>query len=401
MSKKSCCSDAGGQSENHSGCCCGAEGENSKNDTQDCCCSTAEKTDNAGQSCRGGPARSYSEKWMRGIVESGAGYIPRVSTELTFADTCGTWKARWGFNRMDYKIDPGLYCVGTPDGESPVLVTANYKMTFDRLRRELGGLNAWILVLDTKGVNVWCAAGKGTFGTKELVYRIENVNLKSIVSHRTLILPQLGATGVAAYEVKKQSGFTVKYGPVYAKDIKEYLASGMKAKKEMREVRFTFMDRLVLTPIELASWLKPSIIIFGILFILNAIGFGHYGIVELYAYLGAVAAGAFLAPILLPWIPGKAFAWKGFLLGLIWALGVEFINGWPGVPAYGWLKAIAFLLILPVVSAYGAMNFTGASTYTSPSGVNKEMKIALPVMVVAAALGIILLVINDFILLAG
>jgi hypothetical protein len=152
---------------------------------------------------------------------------------------------------------------------------------------------------------------------------------------------------------------------------------------------------------ELASWLKPSMIIFGILFILNAIGFGHYGIVELYAYLGAVLVGSVLAPILLPWIPGRAFAWKGFLLGLIWALGVEFLNGWPGAPAYGWMKAAACLLILPVISAYSTMNFTGASTYTSPSGVNKEMKIALPPMVIAAALGVVLLIVNDIVLLVS
>lgn len=366
------------------------------------CDSSEHKADNTGQSCcGGGHTISCSEKWMRGIVESGAGYISRVSTELTFSDTCGAWKARWGMNRMDFKIAPGLYCVGSPDGDSPVLVTANYKMTFDRLRRELGGLNAWILVLDTKGINVWCAAGKGTFGTKELLHRIESVDLKNVVSHRTLILPQLGATGVAAYEVKKLSGFTVKYGPVKAKDIKDYISFGMKATKEMREVRFTFMDRLVLTPMEVVGWLKPSVIVFAILFILNAIGFGHYGIIELYAYLGAVATGAVLAPVLLPWIPGRAFAWKGFLLGLIWALGVEFMNGWPGAPVYGWLKAIAFLLILPVISSYSTMNFTGASTYTSPSGVNKEMKIALPIMVVAAGLGIILLIVNDIVLLAG
>ena len=384
MDNNSCRCDADARGENEPGCCCGPEEKSGTDEGQSCGCGA----DEGNQSCCGGEGRSFSEKWMRGLVPSGAGYIPRVSTELEFADTCGSWKARWGMGRMNYRVAPGLYCVGTPDADSPVLVTANYKMTFDRLRSELGGLDAWILVLDTKGVNVWCAAGKGTFGTKELVSRIESENLKSVINHRILILPQLGATGVAAHEVKKQSGFTVKYGPVYARDIKTYIASGMKVSKEMREIRFTAADRLVLTPMELASWLKPSMIIFGILFILNAIGFGHYGIVELYAYLGAVLVGSVLAPVLLPWIPGRAFAWKGFLLGLI-------------APAYGWMKAAACLLILPVISAYSTMNFTGASTYTSPSGVNKEMKIALPPMVIAAALGVVLLIVNDIVLLVS
>jgi CO dehydrogenase/acetyl-CoA synthase gamma subunit (corrinoid Fe-S protein) len=75
---------------------------------------------------------------------------------------------RWGIGRHRYRIEPGLYAVGTPGSDSPVLVTANYKMSFDALRRELGGLDAWILVLETDGINVWCAAGKGTFGTEEV-----------------------------------------------------------------------------------------------------------------------------------------------------------------------------------------------------------------------------------------
>lgn len=135
---------------------------------------------------------------------------------------------------MNYKVEPGLYSVGNPDKSSPVLVTANYEMSFDSLRKELKGLDAWILVLDTKGINVWCAAGKGTFGTTELLNRIAIVQLDKVVSHRTLILPQLGAPGVSEHEVLKNSGFKVQYGPVRAKDIKEYIHSGLKATAEMR-----------------------------------------------------------------------------------------------------------------------------------------------------------------------
>jgi len=42
------------------------------------------------------------------------------------------------------------------------------------------GRNLWILILDTKGVNVWCAAGKGTFGTEELVFRIADECLSKL-----------------------------------------------------------------------------------------------------------------------------------------------------------------------------------------------------------------------------
>ncbi|TGE31540.1 mercury methylation corrinoid protein HgcA [Desulfosporosinus sp. Sb-LF] len=326
--------------------------------------------------------------------------ITQTSTHLMASDIIGSWKARWGIGRMNYRVEPGLYSVGKPDSNSPVLVSANYKLSFDMLRKELTGLDVWILILDTKGINVWCAAGKGTFGTNELLNRITLVQLGKVVSHKTVILPQLGAPGVSAHEVSKYSGFKVLYGPVKAKDIKEFLNSGMKATTDMRTVKFEVYDRLVLTPIELVGTFKVSLMIFGILFILNLLGVGPFGGVDLYAYLGAVIAGCVLTPILLPWVPGRAFSWKGWVVGFIWAVAVNVLNGWNGwtaVPQYGLLRALGYLLILPSVSAFYAMNFTGSSTYTSFSGVLKEMRIAVPAIVISISLGIVLILINSFI----
>lgn len=314
-----------------------------------------------------------------------------VATELTMRDVLGSWKARWGINRMNYKVDPGLYSVGQPDSNAPVLVTANYKMSFDALRKELTGISAWILVLDTKGINVWCAAGKGTFGTEELIKRIEITGLSEVTAHKTLILPQLGAVGVSAHEVQKRSGFKVVYGPIRAEDVPKFLNNGMKADKEMRTVQFTFTDRTVLTPIEIVGAIKPSLIIFGVMFLLNLVGLSRFTGTDVYAYLGAVLTGCVLVPMLLPWIPGRAFSFKGWLFGFLWAVGVIMMNGYFRSIDYGILTSIAYLLILPSVSAYGAMNFTGCSTYTSFSGVIKEMKISVPLMAASIGIGILLL----------
>lgn len=323
--------------------------------------------------------------------------IMHTSTELTIHDILGSWKARWGINRMNFKVDPGLYSVGNPVSSSPVLVTANYKMSFDSLRKELNGLDAWILVLDTKGINVWCAAGKGTFGTRELQNRIAIVQLEKVVSHRTVILPQLAAPGIIAHEVLKYSGFKVLYGPVKAKDVRSFINSGMKATAEMRTVRDSAYDRLVLTPVELVGTFKVSLMIFGILFLLNLLGIGPFGLVDFYAYMGAVLVGCVLTPVLLPWIPGRAFSWKGWLVGLIWAVLVNVLNGWTAVPQYSLLRALGYLLILPSVSAFFAMNFTGCSTFTSFSGVLKEMRIAVPAIIISIFFGIVLILVNSFI----
>ena len=172
-------------------------------------------------------------------METPAGKIPRVSSSLGWEDHWGALKVRWGVGRMRYTIDPGLYALGNPDQSSVVLVTANYKLTFDCLRQALPKLDAWVLVLDTKGINVWCAAGKGTFGTGELVDRIRIAGLERVVNHRELILPQLAGPGISAHQVKKLSGFKVIYGPIGARDLPAFLDAGRKATPEMRRKTFT------------------------------------------------------------------------------------------------------------------------------------------------------------------
>jgi acetyl-CoA decarbonylase/synthase complex subunit gamma len=297
---------------------------------------------------------------------------------------------------MDYAIDPGLYALGKPDNNSPVLVTANYKMSFDRLRQALPGRDAWILVLDTKGINVWCAAGKGTFGTDELIKKVELSRLNDIVSHRKLIIPQLGAPGVAAHKVKQVSGFKVYYGPIRAKDVAAYLDAGLKAGSEMRIMTFPLKDRVVLIPIELIETIKPFLIIAPILFLLGGIGGPagfwanafNYGLFAVVAFLAAILGGVVINPLLLPYLPGRAFSLKGFSIGLVIALILLYLRNinlqaWPGR-----IEALAWLLIIPAISAYLAMNFTGASTYTSLSGVKKEMRWALPLQISAGICGL-------------
>jgi len=118
------------------------------------------------------------------------GKVARISTRMGLRDKLGGFRVRWGIGRMHYNVPAGLYAVGDPDADSPVLVTANYKLSFDLLRRELAGRNLWLLVLETFGINVWCAAGKRSFGTEELIHRVQKVSLGSLVKRWTLILPQ-------------------------------------------------------------------------------------------------------------------------------------------------------------------------------------------------------------------
>jgi acetyl-CoA decarbonylase/synthase complex subunit gamma len=346
------------------------------------------------------------QPFVSGCLETAAGEVARVESELTFRDLLGGWKVRWNIGRTNYKVDPGLYALGHPDEDSPVFVSANFKMSFDLLRKSLGpGRNGWILVLDTEGINVWCAAGKGTFGTGELVERIVSSGLGKVVKHRTLIVPQLGAPGVCAREVQKLSGFKVFYGPVRAKDLPDFLDSGMKARSGMRIKTFETGERMSLVPVELVNAMKIFLPALPVIFLLS--GFGEraayvsyglrFGAASALAVLAAIGAGCVLTPLLLPWLPGKAFSLKGLWPGIVCALlFLSIRDGLWGLHPAGAIEIAAWMLIVPAFSAYLAMNFTGCSTFTSLSGVKKEMKWALPAQIVAGALGTVLWVTSLF-----
>jgi acetyl-CoA decarbonylase/synthase complex subunit gamma len=299
---------------------------------------------------------------------------------------------------MHYIVDPGLYALGRPDEKSPVLVTASYKMSFDRLRKALPGRNAWILVLDTKGINVWCAAGKGTFGTEELVARIGSSGLDRVVSHREVILPQLSAPGVAAHHLRKLSGFKGIFGPIQAEDLPAFLDNGMKATPEMRVKTFTTWERFVLIPVELVGALKAAVIAAAALLILSGIlgpsgvwaNLLNHGLPAALAIFVAVFAGAVLTPLLLPWLPGRAFSLKSLTPGLLCALLLFLVRWADGGRPSGVLEMIGWALIILSVSAYLGMNFTGASTYTSLSGVKKEMRWSLPFQIGGGVVGFFL-----------
>lgn len=320
--------------------------------------------------------------------------VRQASSTLTWRDTLARWALRWDIGRGRAAVEPGLYRVGEPTPESPVFVTANYRMTFDLVRRDLLGIDAWLLVLDTNGVNVWCAAGKGTFSTKELIVRAAKSNLSGHVNHRTLIVPQLGATGVSAHEARQLGDYKVVFGPIRSRDIRAFLSAGMKTTPEMRAVTFTFFERIVLTPVELVGTLrgwKPLIPV-GLVAAGWLLGHGSLAatLQPLAAYVAGVLAGGVLTPALLPWLPGRGFSLKGALVGAVTGAAASLALG--SAP----LGVGAGTLLAAGVASYVGLNFTGATPFTSPSGVEKELRLALPLQAAAAAVAGVLWIVQFF-----
>jgi hypothetical protein len=209
------------------------------------------------------------------------------------------------------KVRPGLYAIGDPGENSPVLVSGNFDLTVRRLVRELDGRqDVWLLVGDSKGINVWCAAGGGYFTADSVIAALRSSPLEQRVKHRKLILPQLCANGVDGWRIRKETSWKVEWGPVRAEDISDYLVTGDKT-DDMRLVRFPLKDRLEMVTVTLGFYglliLLPVLIFWRSLF--WPVTFSLLGLSYFYA-------------IVMPWLPGRDGLLKSIPLGLISLAGM-------------------------------------------------------------------------------
>ncbi|NQU52740.1 MAG: hypothetical protein HQ522_09400 [Bacteroidetes bacterium] len=221
------------------------------------------------------------------------------------------------------------------------------------------------------------------------------------VSHKRLIVPQLGAPGVSGYKVKQATGFSVKFGPVRAEDIKDYLSAGLKKNETMRSVQFNFVDRLILSPVEIVNSLRYLLYAVVVVFLISGINANGYSFsvmwqngvhANIYLLL-AYTTGAFIAPVLLPWLPFKHFGGKGLVAGFLMFGLIEFLN----YSDNSILDVLGWLLISGAESSFLTMNFTGASTYTSLSGVRKEMRFFVPLQIAFIIIGLTLVILSKFV----
>ena len=336
------------------------------------------------------------EPYVENFLATAQGRIPRVRTTPTGWDRLGTCRARLGLDRNNYTVNPGLYAIGQPGPQSQVVVTANYKLTFDTVRFAVNGRDLWLLVTDTRGINIWCAGGKGTFSAAGIAEQVRKTGLEHVVSHRRLILPQLGANGVRARDLRRACGFEAVFGPVNAKDLPRYLEHG--EDEAMREVTFTLKERAAVIPVELVLGWKLILAAFAVAAVLSLIGpkfsldaIRQRWILAATATGFGLAAGAILFPLLLPALRTRLFSLGGAGLGLALAVLLPAI-----FPQLSWVATAGAGLWAMSLASWLALNFTGSTPYTSPSGVEKEMRKAIPVLAIGTVLAAILFVTGNF-----
>ncbi|MFQ5777967.1 MAG: HgcAB-like fusion protein [Terriglobia bacterium] len=192
-----------------------------------------------------------------------------------------------------WPTQPRLIRVGNPGRNAPVLVTSNYDLTVRRVLRALRGLDAYLVVAPTHGINVWCSAAGGHFTAHQVISILRTSGVGELVDHRRLLLPQLSATGVERKLVEQRTGWHVVFGPVYARDLPAYLARGHKS-EAMRQVRFPLLDRLEMA----VAWAVPISVVGG-----TVLAFGwHRLLLPFVAMVWALTLGLYA---FFPWFSGS------------------------------------------------------------------------------------------------
>ena len=302
------------------------------------------------------------------------------------------------FRLFPFPTRTGLRTIGKPGRDAPVFVTCNFDLTVRRVARALEGLDCYLLVAPSRGINVWCAAGGGIFNAHSVTSVVKTSRIAEKVDHRVLILPQFSATGIDTVRVEQETGWRCRFGPVYARDIPAYLDAGLEKTDDMRRASFPLGDRLqmavmwagslsavVVLPLAIIDWrMLIGVLVMIWSFALFLFAFfdqvsrfvpGPVGLVKtlILGLLGALAVVAY-GLIIGEWSPGAMVGWSLAILGVALILGFDldgttplqpgatvayFAQRWPGIlklwALIGYDLEMPFTLEVDVVRCRGCM----------------------------------------------
>lgn len=296
-------------------------------------------------------------------------------------------------------IEPGIYQSGNPDENSPIIVTANYVYTYIKVMRALKGMDAWVLCVDSKGINVWCAARGNDFGNKQLIEAVEATGIAKISSKKTLILPQLSAGGVAAPLLSSESPgfpFNIIYGPVWAKYLPQYLKERPARKPDkMKMAKFTVSHRLragithttfLLRKIFLWPSLALLLLLFGLTF------FNKLWVTKLWRvgeiWLWIILTNALISGLFPISNFTRIFIIKGIMFG---AINTIILSGLTLI-LHGSIFFILWNLCFYYwLAFFSTMSFSGYTMATSPREISAEYPVFRIVNLSLLIIGIILL----------
>jgi len=279
---------------------------------------------------------------------------------------------------LPFPCRTGLVRIGQPGPDSPVLLTGNFRLTVERVKRALQGVDAYLLVANSRGVNVWCAATGGLLTNHDVVSVLKTSGIERVANHHTLVLPQLAATGIEARAIHRKTGWRVVWGPVRADDLPAFLAGGLSASPAMRCVNFPWAQRVEMA----VAWAFPISVVAALL----ALPFFRWNVLLLGTLIWTASLAIFLLfPLYEHHLrpkdtsPGFVFfdfgrtglpilMWLLFLVGLVAFGALAGDLSWAFMLRWG-IASLSVLLIL-------SLDLTG-STPSYKSGLHEDRQLAI------------------------
>jgi acetyl-CoA decarbonylase/synthase, CODH/ACS complex subunit gamma len=122
------------------------------------------------------------------------------------------------------QVSPGLYEIGAPKPESPLLVTTNFSLTYFSVAGEVegSGIPAWLLIADAEGMSVLTAWAAGKFDAERIAKSVNTMGVLDKINHKKIIIPGFVASLSGELE-EALPGWQVLVGPREAIGIPSFL----------------------------------------------------------------------------------------------------------------------------------------------------------------------------------
>ncbi len=285
----------------------------------------------------------------------------------------------------------GFYSFNGADADSPVLVTTDYYMTafrvIDSIERQ--GIACHLLVVNGKGINVWCGSRGGHVDTDSVLAALEDFDVAEKVSHKKLILPQLIASGVSKAELAKH-GWRAEFGPVEIEDVGEFIKNGNKKTPEQSMVTFDLNHRVEENFGHLVFETALFLIMTPIFWILGFLGgpllsWSSYWLsIFPFVLLGTYVLGTFMA-LVDPKMPTTSGLVRGVITGLValvvFKMSLMVILSVPLI----WTDATGLTIF--GLSMFVGFNWGGATPFLGEDQMIRDIIVGLVGLVFLFALG--------------
>ncbi|MFO7560032.1 MAG: acetyl-CoA decarbonylase/synthase complex subunit gamma [Desulfobacterales bacterium] len=176
------------------------------------------------------PCEMASNTDMEALIASM--FIAKYGGIIILSDFAGESLFPLLLERLNIFTDPqrpmtvteGIYEIGNPDENSPVLVTTNFALTYFIVSGEIEGSNvpAWLLIKDSEGLSVLTAWAAGKFAGDEVGTFVKKCGIMDKVKHTELVIP--GYAAAIAGDIEEElPGWTITVGPREAAHIPAFL----------------------------------------------------------------------------------------------------------------------------------------------------------------------------------